>query len=229
MKIGVVPPDYLGDSINALPLVHSCRQEHECYLLSNLAIPHSLSKEEASRIHWDLIISWNPCSQYKSKDYVIATYTGTKTVYRWLSTLKHLGISPLLKYDLCPEVEKERLAVICPKSRLSLKEWQGDYKGIIELLRRHGYEVVINTSGSLQELFDIINRASIVIGCDSGPIHVASALGAKAVGLYAPTNPSIVGPLNDRWIVNRYKSNINTITEQDIVHKVNACIADDMF
>jgi len=34
-----------------------------------------------------------------------------------------------------------------------------------------------------------LHDAQLVIGGDTGPLHLAAALGTKVVGLYGPTNP----------------------------------------
>lgn len=47
---------------------------------------------------------------------------------------------------------------------------------------------------SLRELASILQHAQLVIGGDTGPLHLAAALGTKVVGLYGPTNPKRNGP-----------------------------------
>lgn len=47
---------------------------------------------------------------------------------------------------------------------------------------------------NLRQLAWILSRAKLVIGGDTGPLHLADALGAKVVGLYGPTNPRRNGP-----------------------------------
>ena len=47
---------------------------------------------------------------------------------------------------------------------------------------------------SLRELAKLLKTASVVIGGDTGPLHLADALGTKVVGLYGPTNPRRNGP-----------------------------------
>ncbi len=47
---------------------------------------------------------------------------------------------------------------------------------------------------SLRELARILRDASLVIGGDTGPLHLAAALGTRVVGLYGPTNPARNGP-----------------------------------
>ncbi len=40
----------------------------------------------------------------------------------------------------------------------------------------------------------ILKRASLVVGNDSGPLHIAAALDVAVIGIYGPTNPAVVGP-----------------------------------
>jgi heptosyltransferase-1 len=47
---------------------------------------------------------------------------------------------------------------------------------------------------TLQELVALLAGAALVIGNDSGPSHIAAALGKPLVTLYGPTSPSATGP-----------------------------------
>jgi len=47
---------------------------------------------------------------------------------------------------------------------------------------------------SLRELAQLLKTASVVIGGDTGPLHLADALGTNVIGLYGPTNPRRNGP-----------------------------------
>ena len=49
---------------------------------------------------------------------------------------------------------------------------------------------------SLKELAALIDRASLVLCPDSGPAHIATAVGTPVVGLYATSNPGRTGPVN---------------------------------
>lgn len=46
----------------------------------------------------------------------------------------------------------------------------------------------------LVELAALIARARLVVSCDTGPMHLAVALGAPVVALFGPTNPRRCGP-----------------------------------
>lgn len=47
---------------------------------------------------------------------------------------------------------------------------------------------------NLRELAALLANASAVVGADTGPIHLAAAMGRRVVGLYAPTDPRRNGP-----------------------------------
>jgi ADP-heptose:LPS heptosyltransferase len=47
---------------------------------------------------------------------------------------------------------------------------------------------------SLRQVSALLARADAVVGIDTGPLHLAAALGTPWVGLYGPTNPDIIGP-----------------------------------
>jgi heptosyltransferase I len=39
-----------------------------------------------------------------------------------------------------------------------------------------------------------VKRADWVIANDSGPMHLAAALGVRVLGIFGPTDPSLFGP-----------------------------------
>ena len=47
---------------------------------------------------------------------------------------------------------------------------------------------------TLEELMGLLAHARCVVAADSGPLHLAAALGAPVVGLYGPTDPARNGP-----------------------------------
>jgi heptosyltransferase I len=82
-------------------------------------------------------------------------------------------------------------------------ELERDYGTRITALAGVG---VVNLIGqtSLKQLLALIARALCVLAPDSGPVHMASAVGTPAIGLYATSNPGRTGPIDARWCVSVY-------------------------
>lgn len=58
---------------------------------------------------------------------------------------------------------------------------------------------------TLKQLPALLARANLVMTPDSGPMHIANAMGAKVLGLHAASNPHRSGPYSDRrYCVDRY-------------------------
>lgn len=58
---------------------------------------------------------------------------------------------------------------------------------------------------NLKQLLAVLKRAALVVAPDSGPAHLATAVGTPVVGLYACTNPDRARPyLSADYVVNRY-------------------------
>jgi heptosyltransferase I len=56
---------------------------------------------------------------------------------------------------------------------------------------------------NLKQLVALLRRAKFLVAGDTGPLHLASALGTPVVGLYGPTDPARNGPYSPRDIVVR--------------------------
>jgi heptosyltransferase I len=58
---------------------------------------------------------------------------------------------------------------------------------------------------TLKQFLALCSRSVAVLSPDSGPMHMANAVGTKVVGLHAASNPERSGPYSDRrWCVDRY-------------------------
>lgn len=58
---------------------------------------------------------------------------------------------------------------------------------------------------TLLELLATLARAKVLVTPDSGPAHMATAVGTPVIGLYAATNPARSGPYFSRgWCVDRF-------------------------
>lgn len=64
---------------------------------------------------------------------------------------------------------------------------------------------------TLKKLLAILGRAQLVLTPDSGPMHMANAVGTPVLGLHAASNPDRSGPYSDRrWCVNKYDAAART-------------------
>ncbi|MBI4439910.1 glycosyltransferase family 9 protein [Candidatus Woesearchaeota archaeon] len=76
----------------------------------------------------------------------------------------------------------------------------------------------INSCGefTLQQSFYLIKRCSLLIGNDSGPMHISAAMGTRTIGLFGPNLPVRFGPLKGTGI---YKGEICKYSPCINVHK----------
>src|SRR5450755_132738 len=63
---------------------------------------------------------------------------------------------------------------------------------------------------TLAELIAFTRRARLFIGGDTGPLHLAAALGVPVVGIFGPTDPARNGPFGTRSIVLRSPASVNS-------------------
>jgi ADP-heptose:LPS heptosyltransferase len=47
---------------------------------------------------------------------------------------------------------------------------------------------------SLLQLLELLRRARLFIGCDTGPMHLAAAAGTRVLALFGPADPRRTGP-----------------------------------
>ena len=58
---------------------------------------------------------------------------------------------------------------------------------------------------TLKQLLALLSRATALLTPDSGPMHMANAVGTPVIGLHAATDAKRSGPYSDlRWSINRY-------------------------
>ncbi len=86
--------------------------------------------------------------------------------------------------------------------------------GRSELERQTGDAIIAAMAGpvldligkdTLKQLPALLERADLVVTPDSGPMHIANAMGTKVLGLHAASNPRRSGPYSElRYCVDRY-------------------------
>ena len=142
-----------------------------------------------------------------------------------------LKMTPIIKSRVSRmfEVEnipkKEKLIIINPFTTWESKNWFLErYFELAKRLIDLGYFVVFTGSKSdrealnrfeyqkgrfanlagrtdLEELAEIYHRADLYIGGDTGPTHLAAAVGLRVVALMGPTDPETHGPYGEKHIV----------------------------
>jgi heptosyltransferase I len=110
------------------------------------------------------------------------------------------------------------IVLITPGAGWGAKRWpQERYAAVAAGLAERGLHVVVNAgpgeetiaaaiavggavalNATLPQLIALTRRVALCIGGDTGPLHLASALGRAVVGIYGPTDPSRNGPYGTR-------------------------------
>jgi ADP-heptose:LPS heptosyltransferase len=84
--------------------------------------------------------------------------------------------------------------------------WEESKQGHLESLRhelKDHASVTFASNLTLLESAVLIEGASLFVGNDSGPLHLAAALGVPSVGLFGPAPPSLTAPGNltsGKWL-----------------------------
>ena len=69
---------------------------------------------------------------------------------------------------------------------------------------------------SISELVALTRRASLFIGGDTGPMHLAAALRVPVVALFGPTRPERNGPFGTRSVVLRSRDSVYSTSHTDL-------------
>ena len=92
--------------------------------------------------------------------------------------------------------------VLCG-GRSALERQTGD--AILAAMRARDGVLDLIGKDTLKQLPALLARADLLVTPDSGPMHIANAMGTPVLGLHAASNPHRSGPYSDRrWCVDRY-------------------------
>lgn len=105
---------------------------------------------------------------------------------------------------------------LVPASNMAIKQWPLDsWVRLNDVLQRRGLRTVVFLPdpmhpcarllelagrppapfvGDLSQVAAGLERCRLVVGVDTGLLHMAAALGTPYVGLFGPTNPDVTGP-----------------------------------
>jgi len=77
--------------------------------------------------------------------------------------------------------------------------------GYVESIKNGMRAGAVNLAGrtDLKMLAGVIKLSDLVVSCDSGPMHMACALGVPVAAVFGPTDPSYTGPYGENSIVVR--------------------------
>ena len=77
----------------------------------------------------------------------------------------------------------------------SVVVWHGEERDMaVEVVSLSGGHAHLAPATNLRELATLSRSARLFIGSDTGPLHLAAAVGTPCVGLYGPTIPGRCGP-----------------------------------
>ncbi len=71
---------------------------------------------------------------------------------------------------------------------------------------------------SLDELIAVLERCDALVTCDSGPKHIAAAVGTSVVGIFGYFDPAIVGPAGEGHILLRKVAGCPDCRHSDCAH-----------
>jgi heptosyltransferase-1 len=124
-----------------------------------------------------------------------------------------------------------KFAILNPGAGWGAKQWPVErYGAVAKDLSQDGIRSIVNygpgeeqlagaveiasggtaqkISCSIAELISLTRRATLFIGGDTGPMHLASALKVPVVAIFGPTNPARNGPFGTRSIILRSASSM---------------------
>ena len=78
---------------------------------------------------------------------------------------------------------------------------------------------------NLRELAYLLKHASVVVGADTGPLHLAAAFDTRCVGLYAPTDPRRNGPYGQlATTIDFFPSTIDAIPSHEVIDMIEKAL-----
>lgn len=127
--------------------------------------------------------------------------------------------------------------LVNPGAGWGAKCWPAErYADVVRALAVHGLRAIVNFGpgeeqlaadvvrasdgcafampATVAELIALCRRARLCIGGDTGPVHLAAALGVCIVALYGPTDPARTGPYNSRAVVLRSQASRTTTSHK---------------
>jgi heptosyltransferase-1 len=132
----------------------------------------------------------------------------------------------------CASIGFAPLAIVNPGAGWGAKCWpEESYGTVASALAERGMAVIVNygpneeplaqavhraslemarpVQCSVSQLIALTRRASLFVGGDTGPMHLAAALGVPVVALFGPTRPDRNGPYATRSVTLRSRESVD--------------------
>jgi len=94
--------------------------------------------------------------------------------------------------------------------------FEAEYCAAIEHAMKHKPHNICGKD-TLKQLTALMTQADLVVAPDTGPAHIASAVGTDVLGIFAASNPNRSGPYNSlEWCVNRYPEALEKFTGKTV-------------
>jgi heptosyltransferase-1 len=116
--------------------------------------------------------------------------------------LRVTGQTGPVEFPLGVTGERGNLIAVNPSARWKTKVW--DKFG--ELIARLPAERVVVTGQTKMDLFELAQlyrRCAVLITNDTGPMHLAAAVGTPVIAIFGPTDPALTGPYGKQHVVLR--------------------------
>jgi heptosyltransferase-1 len=104
----------------------------------------------------------------------------------------------------------------------------------------HSADAAVPLACTLEQLIALTRRVALAIAGDTGPLHLACALGRPVVGIYGPTDPRRNGPFGTRFRVLRSpesrrdhtrhaapEAGLMTIMPEDVLRAADELLAEE--
>jgi heptosyltransferase I len=164
-------------------------QPHAHVLDGFMAFADALGIPHVAKPQWHIPVAepdllWAMAQKAKWGDFVVISPAASKAERNWL---------PQRYAKIADYLHQHGKTVILCGGPGKLDQQLG------EQISAHTQNIACNYIGqtSLKQMLALLAQASLVIAPDTGPAHMATAVGTPVIGLYAHSNPLRTGPYNN--------------------------------
>lgn len=137
----------------------------------------------------------------------IKKFIGEKNIQKKRIVILHPGVSSFGAFKQWPrEGFAEVARKLARRKRLTVVVTWGPGERLLagEIVRlSDGAALLGPEPRGLRELAYLLKQSAMFVSGDTGPLHIAAAVGTPVVGLYGPKDPAVYGPVGERHVVVR--------------------------